>query len=186
MGSASARLAVGLGSYPSECHIFIFILCDLSFSATLAKNLKTQFRLGFEKILQSWFKYRHTNMKNYYTKNRINCWHSWKNTVMKTCRSKSTWMMESGGMSLRYESLWMYENSGSSTDTVAQWVDYRRYKPWACFRILACVIFFICSAWSFFLCYTGEAFDVPISNRACKHSTKLIEISTYKYEKLLC
>ena len=36
------------------------------------------------------------------------------------------------------------------TDTVAQWVERRRDKPWAWVRILASVIFFICSV-AFFL-----------------------------------
>ena len=38
-----------LGSNPSECHIIIFFRCVLSFSATLAKRLKVQFRLGLAK-----------------------------------------------------------------------------------------------------------------------------------------
>ena len=36
------------------------------------------------------------------------------------------------------------------TDTVAQWVEHRRDDPWAWVRILASVIFFICSV-EFFL-----------------------------------
>ena len=35
-----------LGSKPSECHIFYLFRCVLSFSATLAKRWKVQFRLG--------------------------------------------------------------------------------------------------------------------------------------------
>ena len=35
-----------LGSNPSECHIFNLFRCVLSFSATLAKRWKVQFRLG--------------------------------------------------------------------------------------------------------------------------------------------
>ena len=35
-----------LGSNPSECHIFYLFRCALSFSATLAKCWKVQFRLG--------------------------------------------------------------------------------------------------------------------------------------------
>ena len=35
-----------LGSNPSECHIFNLFHCVLSFSATLAKRWKVQFRLG--------------------------------------------------------------------------------------------------------------------------------------------
>ena len=35
-----------LGSNPSECHIFYLIRCILSFSATMAKRWKVQFRLG--------------------------------------------------------------------------------------------------------------------------------------------
>ena len=35
-----------LGSNPSECHIFYLFRCVLSFSATLAKCWKVQFRLG--------------------------------------------------------------------------------------------------------------------------------------------
>ena len=35
-----------LGSNPSECHIFYLFRCVLSFSATLAKRRKVQFRLG--------------------------------------------------------------------------------------------------------------------------------------------
>ena len=35
-----------LDSNPSECHIFNLFRCVLSFSATLAKRWKVQFRLG--------------------------------------------------------------------------------------------------------------------------------------------
>ena len=35
-----------LGSNPGECHIFYLFRCVLSFSATLAKRWKVQFRLG--------------------------------------------------------------------------------------------------------------------------------------------
>ena len=35
-----------LGSNPSDCHIFYLFRCVLSFSATLAKRWKVQFRLG--------------------------------------------------------------------------------------------------------------------------------------------
>ena len=38
-----------LGSNPSECHIFNLFRCVLSFSATLAKRWKVQFRLGLAK-----------------------------------------------------------------------------------------------------------------------------------------
>ena len=39
---------------------------------------------------------------------------------------------------------------------------------------------------SFFLCYPGEALEGPISTGVCKTSTMLTQITTYKYEKLLC
>ena len=35
-----------LGSNPSECHVFYLFRCVLSFSATLTKRWKVQFRLG--------------------------------------------------------------------------------------------------------------------------------------------
>ena len=38
-----------LGSYPSECHISNLFRCVLSFSVTLAKRWKAQFRLGLAK-----------------------------------------------------------------------------------------------------------------------------------------
>ena len=41
-----ARYAKGPGFNPSECHIFYLFRCVLSFSATLAKRWKVQFRLG--------------------------------------------------------------------------------------------------------------------------------------------
>ena len=74
------------------------------------------------------------------------------------------------------------------TDTVAQCVEHRRDKPKTWDQILASVIFFICSVplRSFFLCYHGDALEGPISSGACKTSTMLIQITTYKYEKLLC
>ena len=42
-----------LGSNPGECHIFYLFRCVLSFSATLAKRWKVQFRLGLAKILNN-------------------------------------------------------------------------------------------------------------------------------------
>ena len=39
-------LTYTLGSNPDECHIFYLFRCTLSFSATLAKRWKVQFRLG--------------------------------------------------------------------------------------------------------------------------------------------
>ena len=69
------------------------------------------------------------------------------------------------------------------TDTVGQWVDHRRDKPWTCFRILASVIFFICSVGLFLICYSGEALEGPISTGVCKNSTMLTQITTYKYKK---
>ena len=42
-----------LGSNPSECHIFFMFSCALSFSATLAKRWKVQFRLGLAKTLNN-------------------------------------------------------------------------------------------------------------------------------------
>ena len=46
VGRASERYAENLGSNPSECHIINLFRCVLSFSATLAKRWKVQFRLG--------------------------------------------------------------------------------------------------------------------------------------------
>ena len=42
-----------MGSNPSECHIFYLFRCVLSFSATLAKRWKVQFRLGLAKTLNN-------------------------------------------------------------------------------------------------------------------------------------
>ena len=38
---------------------------------------------------------------------------------------------------------------------------------------------------SFLLCYPGEALEGPISIWVCKNSTMLIQLTTYKYEKLV-
>ena len=53
-------------------------------------------------------------------------------------------------------------------DTVAQWVEHRRDKPWAWVRILASVIFFICSVVFRCVCYPGEALAGPFSTDVCK------------------
>ena len=58
-----------LGSNPSECHVFNLFRCVLSFSATLAKRWKVQFRLRLAKnstmlIQITAYKYQ----KNYYVK----------------------------------------------------------------------------------------------------------------------
>ena len=42
-----------LGSNPSECHIFYLFRCVLSFSASLAKRWKVQFRMGLAKTLNN-------------------------------------------------------------------------------------------------------------------------------------
>ena len=52
------------------------------------------------------------------------------------------------------------------TDTIDQWVEHRRDKPWAWVRILASVIFYLLC--SFFLCYPGEALKGPILTGVCK------------------
>ena len=72
------------------------------------------------------------------------------------------------------------------TDAVAQWVEHRRDKPRTWVQILASAIFLFVPLRSFFLCYPGEALEGPISTGVCKNSTMLIQIVTYKYEKLLC
>ena len=46
-----------------------------------------------------------------------------------------------------------------STDTVDQWVEQRRDNPKTWVRILASVIFFICSVAFFLLCYPYEALE---------------------------
>ena len=60
-----------------------------------------------------------------------------------------------------------------------------RDKPRTWVQILASVIFFNCSV-AFFLCYPGEALECPISTGVCKNSRVLIQITAYKYVKLLC
>ena len=70
------------------------------------------------------------------------------------------------------------------TDTVAQWVEHGGDKP----RVLGsnpskCHIFHLLR--SFFLCYPGEALEGQILTEVCKNLTMLIQITTYRYEKLL-
>ena len=71
------------------------------------------------------------------------------------------------------------------TDTVAQWVEHWRDKPRTLVHILASVIFLFVPLRSFFLCYSGEALEDPISTGVCKNLTMLIQSTTYRYEKLL-
>ena len=63
------------------------------------------------------------------------------------------------------------------------YMEHRHDKPRTWVQILASVIFFPLR--SFFLCYPSEALEGPISIWVCKNSTMLIQITTYKYEKLL-
>ena len=71
------------------------------------------------------------------------------------------------------------------TDTVAQWVEHRRDKPWSCVQILASDIFFICSVALFFLSASlAKRWKVHFRQTFTKNSTMLIQITTYKYEKL--
>ena len=44
-----------LCSNPGVCHVFNLFRCVLSFSATLAKRWKAQFRLGLAKTLKSFY-----------------------------------------------------------------------------------------------------------------------------------
>ena len=71
-------------------------------------------------------------------------------------------------------------------DTVAQWVDHRRDKPWTWVRILASVRYSLfVPLRSFFLCYPSEELEGQISTGVCKNSTMLIQITADKYKKLL-
>ena len=55
-----------------------------------------------------------------------------------------------------------------------------------CFKSLRVSYFLFVPLRSFFLCYPNEALEGPISTVVCKNLAMLIQITTYRYEKLLC
>ena len=77
----------------------------------------------------------------------------------------STLRKESGGIGRGFEKLIRIKIQVLPTDTVAQWVEHRRDKPWTWVQILASVILFLVRLCSFFLCYPCEALEGPTLTR---------------------
>ena len=71
------------------------------------------------------------------------------------------------------------------TDSVAQWVEHRRDKPWARVRILGsvrCLIYFV----AFFLSLQPwRGVETSNFDRGLRNSAMLIQIATDKHKKLL-
>ena len=72
------------------------------------------------------------------------------------------------------------------TDTVVQWVKHRRDKPRTCVQILASVIFFICSVAFFLSLLPWRSVGRPNFVWDLQNLAMLIQITTYRYKKLLC
>ena len=89
-------------------------------------------------------------------------------------------------MSRRFEKLIWIKIQVLPTDAVAQWVEHQCDKPRSWVQILASVIFLFCSVAFFLSLLPDEALGGPISTGVCKNLTMLIQITTYRYEKLLC